>query len=201
MVANQNSGRLAEKLRYECRDRGLRTFSSEVIKRKNAAPHKRAGKGKRTWRDLMLRIRLSRMADTDAAAREIPVEKKKIPVSFLLILAFSTLAVMMIVMSISQIYEAKREISSLERDVTAMRETIGELELKLEEKNDIRLIEQMATASLGMVKEDSLQRKYISLSEGERVDIIDEPTSSDTGMGTMLSSLMSVFGDFLEYFK
>ena len=149
----------------------------------------------------MLRIRLSRMADKEAAAREIPVEKKKIPVSFLLILAVSTLAVMMIVMSISQIYEAKREISSLERDVTAMRETIGELELKLEEKNDIRLIEQMATASLGMVKEDSLQRKYISLSEGERVDIIEEPTSSDTGMGTMLSSLMSVFGDFLEYFK
>lgn len=201
MTMNQENGRLAKKLKFEYRNRGLGAFSSGFERGMGAGPRKRAGKGKRKWRDLMLRIRFRQMAEKEAAAREIAVEKKRISLGFLLFLAFSTMMIMLIVMFGSRIYETKREISSLENQVAVLRENIDELELKLEEKNDIRLIEQIATASLGMVKEDSLQRKYISLSEGERVDIVSEPETSNKGMGTMLSSIFAVFGDFLEFFK
>ena len=142
----------------------------------------------------------------EESPREIRVERKKIPAGFLLVLTFCTLMIMLIIMSVAQIYQTTREISVLEKNVVVLKETIDELELKLDEKNDIRLIEQMATASLGMVKEDSLQRKYISLSEGEHIDLIETPASAgdlstEGGLGTMLSSILSAFGDLLEYFR
>ena len=77
-----------------------------------------------------------------------------------------------------------------------MQTTAAELELKIEEKNDIRTIEKIATEELGMVKEDSVQKKYVSLSDGEHIDLIEEPeqdTTSD-GLGTMLSSIVSALG-------
>lgn len=133
---------------------------------------------------------------------EIKVDRKKMPKTFLVVLALSTIMIMLIIMSVAQIYQTTQEVSTLEDTIEKLKETIDDLELKLDEKNDIRLIEQMATTEMGMVKEDSLQRKYISLSNGERVDLIENPNAvEEGGTGTMLSSIFSVFSDFFEYFK
>ena len=127
------------------------------------------------------------------------MEKKRIPASFVLALVFCTMMIMLIITSVAQIYQTTREISSLEKEVVALKENIDDLELKLDEKNDIRLIEQMASVSLGMVKEESVQKKYISLSDGERVDLVETPEEpSEKGLGTMLSSFFALFGDLLN---
>ncbi len=189
---NRNGGRLAEKLKKEYSHRGLGAVSSFG---RNGGRQRNAGGQERP------RARFGGSAEV-GASHEIRVERKRIPAGFLLILAFCTVMVMLIIMSISQIYQASRDISKLEKEAAALHETIDELELKLDEKNDIRLVEQMATAGLGMVKEDSLQRKYISLSDGERIDLIETSEDADEqGGGTMLSSVFAVFGDLLEYFK
>mgnify|MGYP003323817690 CR=1 FL=1 len=86
----------------------------------------------------MLRIRFRQMAEKEAAAREIAVEKKRISPGFLLILAFSTMMIMLIVMFGSRIYETKREISSLENQVAALRENIDELELSVRSYNCLK---------------------------------------------------------------
>jgi len=143
---------------------------------------------------------------TEKPARNVPdrteilVKKKRLPVTFLLLLSFVTLMVMMIILSIAQIYKTTDEISGLENQLTKLQSTATELELRIEEKNDIRVIEQIATDRLGMVKEDSVQKKYISLSDGERIDLVTEEndTAAEGGLGSMLSSIWTAFGDFFK---
>lgn len=140
--------------------------------------------------------------DEDFAPEEIRVERKKMPKAFLALLAFCTVMIMLIILSIAQFYQANREVSGLESTIDGLKETIDELELKLDEKNDVRLIEQIATMEMGMVKEDAVQRKYVSMSDGERVDLIEDPDAAeDVGGGTMLSSIFSALSDLFEYFR
>ena len=79
-----------------------------------------------------------------------------------------------------------------------MQSEANALELKLEEKNDIREIERIATTELGMAKEDTLQRRYVSLSDGERIEILDSgEENEDMSGGVMLSSIFSSIGKLL----
>ena len=127
---------------------------------------------------------------------EIPVKKKFLSPVFVAMLLVSTFMVMFLVMSISDIYETTNEIADLEREISALRSDAEDLSLQLEEKNDIRLIEEIATKQLGMTKEDSLQRRYVSLSDGEHIDILEVEEEEEKGV--LLSSLFSSIGDLLK---
>ncbi len=98
--------------------------------------------------------------------------------------------------SIAQIYKTTDEIGDLKSQLSTLQTTAAELELKIEEKNDIRTIEKIATEELGMVKEDSVQKKYVSLSDGEHIDLVEEveQDTANDGLGTMLSSIISALG-------
>lgn len=127
---------------------------------------------------------------------EIPVKKKFLSPVFVAMLLVSTFMVMFLVMSISDIYETTNEIADLEREIATLRSDAEDLSLQLEEKNDIRLIEEIATKQLGMTKEDSLQRRYVSLSDGEHIDILEVEEEEEKGV--LLSSLFSSIGDLLK---
>ncbi|MBQ7921854.1 MAG: septum formation initiator family protein [Clostridia bacterium] len=137
-------------------------------------------------------------SNTVPERQEILVEKKRFPLTFLLLLSFVTVMIMMIILSIAQIYQTTDDISSLEYELGKLQATAAELELRIEEKNDIRVIEQIATDRLGMVKEDSVQKKYISLSDGERIELVEDTSdeNAESGFGSMLSSIWTAFGDF-----
>ncbi len=125
---------------------------------------------------------------------EISEKKKFLPPVFVAMLLVSTLMIMFLVMSISEIYETTNEIAELESEIIMLKSDAEDLKLQLEEKNDIRLIEEIATTQLGMTKEDSLQRRYVSLSDGERIDILE--TEEEKEGGVLLSSIFSAIGDF-----
>ncbi|MBQ3179012.1 MAG: septum formation initiator family protein [Clostridia bacterium] len=131
---------------------------------------------------------------------EVQVKGRGLPVGYLIMLAVVTMMIMTILFSISQIYQTTNTIDDLEKELTSLQTVAAELELAIEEKNDIRVIEQIATDQLGMVGEDSVQRKYISLSDGERIDIIgeDENAAAEGTFGTMLSSIAAAFAGFFE---
>ncbi len=76
------------------------------------------------------------------------------------------------------------------------------LKLQLEEKNDLTMIEKIATEEYNMVKEGSVQKKYISLAEGDRV-VLDNVETEEKGgfMNGMMSSAASMFDDLLDYIK
>lgn len=126
---------------------------------------------------------------------ETNVKRRALPPFFVLLLTFMTVMVLLIVFSIAQIYKTTDEIGDLKTQLSTLQTTAADLELKIEEKNDIRTIEKIATEELGMVKEDSVQKKYVSLSDGERIDLVEEPqTDTEEGLGTMLSSILSALG-------
>lgn len=131
---------------------------------------------------------------------EVKVQGRSFPVGYLAMLAAVTMMIMGILVSVSQIYETTGTIADLEDELVILQAEVDKLELAIEEKNDIRIIEQIATDQLGMVKEDSVQRKYVSLSDGERIDLIEEDEDNiDEGtLGTMLSSLAEAFAGFFE---
>ena len=134
---------------------------------------------------------------------EVRVEGRRMTPMFAVFLVIGTMMIMSIVLSFSEIYQTTSEIAQLENTLAALQDQAAELELELEEKNDIRVIEQIATEKLGMVKEDSVQRKYISLSDGERIDIIeDENAEEETAApGVLLSSIWSSLGNLFDYFR
>ncbi len=152
---------------------------------------------------------IPKQAQVRYAAEEITEVKavgRRVTPMFVVFLVIGTMMIMSIVLSFSEIYRTTSEISQLENDLAALRDRAADLELELEEKNDIRVIEQIATDELGMVKEDVVQRWYLSLSDGERIDIIDENEEADgstaSGVsGVLLSSIWPSLDSLFDYFR
>jgi len=132
---------------------------------------------------------------------EIRVKQSSISPMFLAMLLIGTLMVLFLVFSISEIYQTTSQISKLEDELAMLQSEAEALRLQLEEKNDIRNIEEIATAELGMVKEDSVQRRYVSLSEGEYIELVATEEKDEGASGLMLSSIFASLGDFLGRFK
>lgn len=139
---------------------------------------------------------VKRTAGAAAVFDETRVARHSLPPFFVLLLTFMTVMVLLIIFSIAQIYKTTDEIGDLKNQLSTLQTTAAELELQIEEKNDIRTIEKIATEELGMVKEDSVQKKYVSLSDGEHIDLVEDPEddNTDNGLGTMLSSIFSALG-------
>ena len=135
-----------------------------------------------------------------AQAAEVRTEKKAFPVTLLLGILIIAVIFMALVSGMSKVYQSNREIARLEKQLEQLEETAEQLELRLEDKNDVKTIEAMASERLGMVKEEYVQKEYISLSDGERIELIDSGEEESSG-GVMLSSVFSALGAFFERFK
>lgn len=117
--------------------------------------------------------------------------RKRLSPMFVALLGVVTVMIMFLVTQISDVYKTSNEIAKLENQLQTMQSEAEELKLKLDEKNDIREIEKIATTELGMAKEDTMQRRYITLSDGERIEVIDNGESEESSGGVMLSSVVS----------
>lgn len=192
---------LADKLRNQF-------YVREEIMRVSASSRGRGGR-----RDVRRsRTRISRSGIREISPRvdprritpdgEVRVKKQRINPLFAAALVVMTLMMMALVMSFSQVYQTTSDVSKLERQLENLTAQKEDLAFRLEERNDIRTIETIATAKLGMVKEDTIQRRYVSLSEGEHIVISEatEQTEQSTG-GVMLSSLLSTIGKFFDNFR
>jgi len=131
----------------------------------------------------------------------IAVERKPFPTMFFVLLAIVTVAVMVVLHGASQVYDTTDQIAEYENDLKMLEQRADDLELELEEKNDIRKIEEIATMKLGMTKEDSRQRRNVSLSDGEHIDVITLEEEKEVGSGVLLSSILSALGELFERLK
>ena len=129
---------------------------------------------------------------------EIKVKRKPISPMFLAVLLISTVLIMFLVISISEVYQTTNRISKMSNELEVLKQETEDLRLQLDEKNDIRTIETIATQKLGMTKEDSLQRRYISLSDGERIDVLEAPEEENAPGGVLLSSFFSSIRDIFS---
>jgi len=149
------------------------------------------------------KVRERREPATLTPSAELRVAKRTMNPMFLLCLIVGTMMIMFLVIGISDVYQSSVKLSDLEQQLSARQKYAKQLELQLEEKNDIRVIEAIASDELGMVKEDSVQRKYISLSDGEHIELIEDNTDDNTDAtgGMLLSAISSSFDQLFERFE
>ncbi|MCL2518613.1 MAG: hypothetical protein FWF15_08630 [Oscillospiraceae bacterium] len=74
-----------------------------------------------------------------------------------------------------------------------------ELTLELEKKNNLREIERYAKDILGMVKIDQLRKKYISIKNEDKIELIKPRTSFQDITNNIVDSIAKNFKSLLEY--
>ncbi|MBR6808545.1 MAG: septum formation initiator family protein [Clostridia bacterium] len=146
----------------------------------------------------------ARLESEAALRREIKVPRQKMPWQFIICVAIVFTLLMAMVYSFAQVSESNRELSEIKSQISEAEEKADKLKLQLEEKNDLTMIEKIATEEYNMVKEGSVQKKYISLSEGDRVVLDNNAETEEENVGFMngmMSSAASMFDDLLDYIK
>ncbi|MDD6095591.1 MAG: hypothetical protein PUC29_07610 [Clostridia bacterium] len=128
----------------------------------------------------------------EVRVKSSPISKSAI-VAILLVAAI----VLMIIFSLSEINSFKQDISSLESQRAELKGQIEQLYLDIDRKNDVRTIEQVATEDIGMVKSNQVESKYISLFEGDRVEVVSGEDKETENYG-IFSTLLSTFGSNWE---
>lgn len=111
---------------------------------------------------------------------------------FCMVLAF-------IVHSSVRISEANSSLSDLQASIALQNAELRSLELQLESKNDLRVIENIAVNQLGMTKKENIDREYISIYEEDSVVI--EKTGEEEKTTTLLSAFSDRLKQFVEYFR
>ena len=157
-------------------------------------------------RGTKLRVKRTRAAKKrDAASGKQPEEYKlrrtSVPVAAIALTLVAVLIIFTLVESVAEVYQTSTEINRMKGQLEELKETAAALELKLDEKNDVRTIREIAVGELGMAEEDTMQRRFISVSGGERIELLETEEDSVRPGGVLFSSLGEFFNRFLSRFR
>lgn len=134
------------------------------------------------------------------AIKEVRMASKPFPMATVSLLAVFTVMIMVIMISFAQNYELNGEIAALEAQAQALAQTERELSLALEERDDIRVIEDIAINRIGMVRGNLVESRFVSVSGGDRVVLNgaeSDAAGTEGGYG-LFSTMLSAFGENLE---
>ncbi len=168
---------------------------SRTQKNANSASDRRRTAAARTAPASSLKTKNNMELKPDLAVTERKKNISKV-ISITAAVVVFAFVIVILVSSISDIYRTEHMIASLEKQVEALKTESGQLRIQLEEKNDIRTIEELATKKYGMVREDSLQRQFVSLSSGESIEVYESET--ETSGSVLLSSVFSAIERFFN---
>lgn len=151
------------------------------------------------WRESRRAVKLSRRQLKNG---EVLV-RAPFPVTGLFMLILLTLMALVLLLSFSQNYELQGKISALHDDAYRLEQLQRSLEIQLEERDDIRVIEKIAVEELGMVKYDLVESRFVSVSGGNRIELTEEETQAvESGLwSTMLSAVGESFSRVREYIE
>lgn len=150
---------------------------------------KRAAKAERRREELQL------------LRREIKVKRVKLPMNLVLCIFIAFAMLCGVAYSATRVAVSTYELSEMQSRLSTVQEDIERYRLKLEQKNDLGEIERLAVDELNMVKEDSVLKKYITVSDGERIVLENDEDSSPESYGGILSGLAAVFDGILDYIR
>ncbi len=141
-------------------------------------------------------VAAARTARAAAPMKEVRLSRAPFPFAAVMMLTIFTIMIMVIVYSFAQNYELTGQIDALEKQQAALAEEERALMLQLEERDDIRLIQDIAVNQIGMVKNDLVENRYVAISGGNRVVLVGEeaPVEENPGIfSTMLSAIAENF--------
>ena len=140
-------------------------------------------------------------ADRAAAKREIKVDRVKISFPFIAILLVSTIMIMAVIFSYAQLSASSRQLSEAKDTLETLQAEREDLTFKLEQKNDVRLVEKIATEKIGMVKEGSVTKRFVSMSAGDSIELEAKEDGEESGgaLGSLLSVFTGLFDNIKDY--
>lgn len=156
-------------------------------------------------RESKIRVEKTRAARKKAApggrTEEYELKRTRLPVALIVLTLVGVLIIFTLVESLAEVYQTSTDIARMKETRDALKETAEALELKLDEKNDVRTIREIAVGELGMADEDSMQRRFISVSGGERIELLETEDESPKAGGVLFSSLGEYVNRFLGRFR
>ena len=96
-------------------------------------------------------------------------QKVAFPFSIIFMAIICSLLFLYMIFNYVQINEYTSTVSDLKADIATLAVEADELNTKLEWKNDLTLIEKIATEELGMVKIDEIPKKYVTMDPGDSI--------------------------------
>ena len=133
---------------------------------------------------------------------EKQVKKSEFPIGIIFAVVICALLFMLVVYCSMQKAVIEDEISALEAEVSALANTEKQLTVQLEMRDDLREIERYAVETIGMVKKENVQTKYITTIVDEKSVVLDSAADEDDEIGGA-SAILSIFGnklsEFVEY--
>ena len=111
------------------------------------------------------RVRVETLADTDT---------KPFPFKIVLTVMFCTALVMAVLYSYMRLNEYTNTLSYLSYRVSALRSEASALQAELVRREDLLTIEQTASEILGMVKTDVLTKKYVTIENEDKTEVVSK---------------------------
>ncbi len=141
-----------------------------------------------------------------AAVKDLPkvrtIKAKKsmpFPTSVVFVSVICTVLFMFMMLTMAQINEFTRDISTLKSELSELVKQEEELKLDVELKNDLRVIEDAAVNQLGMVKSDNVKKQYLIIGNEDKIEVVEPETTDEGLINTVMSSIGENFKELLEY--
>lgn len=99
--------------------------------------------------------------------------KVSFPYSVVFLSLICSLLFFYMIFNYVQINESTSIVSDLKSDIATLSYEAEELNTQLDDKNDLTVIEKLATEKLGMVKIDEIIKKYITMDPGDVITPLD----------------------------
>lgn len=160
-------------------DRSVQTLRSAEISARSSEPaRKSSSKAPRVRHEGTVRSR----------------KKVLFPLGTVLMLAITTLLLMMMVSNYVVINEYTQEVGALRSDLQELQKEKEKLSSELEQKNDYMTMDKYASSVLGMEKDESANKVYIEVDEDDSIEVFEVDEDGTRGViATVMSALSQNF--------
>ncbi len=122
-----------------------------------------------------------------------PVAKPMSPVKVLLFLMLIIGLSFSVMYSRAQLNEMSAKVNSVTKELETLKSENIRLQTELEDRISLKNVEEYATVELGMEKMDASQVEYVTLTDGNQVEITEEND------GSVWQKVKNFFDDMMEY--
>ena len=133
---------------------------------------------------------------------EVRVRRAPFPVGAVALLLVLTITLMVTISSFAELGDLRSDISKLEAEQSQLQKDENRLTGLIENREDIRIIKGIAIDDYGMVSSNLAKNEYISTTDSDRVEVIEDDSDNDEGFfGAILTAIAGNLGAISEYFN
>ncbi len=119
--------------------------------------------------------------------------KSRMPIGSMLMMGLCAMILMLLIYIGMNLNSMTNEITAMNERAAELKKTEQTLVMKLEDKNDLVLIEEIATNDLGMVRRTAIEHRYATISAEDSAEAYE----STGGANPLISGLLNAFSEGL----